>query len=271
MNTRDQYIALVLAADRAGHDPVAKQAGTACKAFAPVCGKPMIIRVLDTLASCEGIQFTLLCGPPKSLLPECPELEQRIKDGRVRWVENMNSPSRSAAEGLAQVDQNARILLTTADHALLNPEIVEYFLRASINLECDATVGVVRYETIQNKFPSGKRTVIRLSDGNFCGCNLFTFNPQGRGLVSFWQQAEVLRKRPWRLINRLLGWRAVWAYLFRYLTLENALKSISDKTDIRLSPIILPFPEAGIDVDKVDDLLLVESILTSPVSPRSPS
>jgi hypothetical protein len=89
--------------------------------------------------------------------------------------------------------------------------------------------------------------------------------------VSFWQQAEVLRKRPWRLINRLLGWRAVWAYLFRHLTLENALKSISDKTDIRLSPIILPFPEAGIDVDKVDDLLLVESILTSPVSPQSPS
>jgi GTP:adenosylcobinamide-phosphate guanylyltransferase len=270
MNNNDQYIALVLAADRTGHDSVAEQAGTACKAFVPVGGKPMIIRVLDALADCERIQSTLLCGPPGSLLPECRELEQRVKNGQVSWIENLDTPARSAAKGLIQVDESRSVLLTTADHALLTSEVVEYFLQASSRSECDATVGVIRYETIQSKFRDSQRTVIRLRDGNFCGCNLFTFNPRGRALVTFWQQAERLRKRPWQLVNRVLGWRAVWAYLLGYLTLDRALQNISDKTGIRLQPVILPFPEAGIDVDKVDDLLLVESILAGSASIHSP-
>ncbi len=262
----ERYIALVLAADRHAHDPVARQTGAACKAFAPVCGKPMIIRVLDALTGCKKIQSVLLCGPPESLLPACRELEQRIGTGQADWVGNQDSPARSAARGLAQINGRYRVLLTTADHALLTPEIVEYFLQASDRLECDVTVGVIRYETLQSKYGSSRRTVIRLRDGDFCGCNLFTFNFRGRELVTFWQQAERLRKRPWRLISRILGWRAVGAYLFGSLTLDRALQAISDKTGVRVQPVILPFPEAGIDVDKVEDLLLVESVLTPPVS-----
>lgn len=266
MSNKEQYIAVVLAADRAGVDPVAQHAGTACKAFAPIGGRPMILRVLDALAGCARIQSTLLCGPPAALLPECRELSEWIAHGRVGWIENRNSPSLSAAQGIAQIDPNVRILLTTADHALLTPEIVEYFLQASSELSCDATVGVIRHETIQSKFPGNKRTVIRLRDGNFCGCNLFTFNSHGRNLVAFWQQAEAFRKRPWRLVGQILGWQAVWAYLLGNLTLSRALESISNKTNIRIQPVILPFPEAGIDVDKANDLVLVESLLTQPVS-----
>lgn len=269
MSDNDQFVALVLAADRGNLDPVAQYTGAVCKAFAPIGGKPMVIRVLDVLNSCNQINSVFLCGPPESQLAACKELLQRIENKHVNWVRNLDSPARSAAHGLSSVDMQHRVLLTTADHALLTPEIVNYFLEASRNPECDATVGMIRYETVQNKYGNAKRTVIRLRDGNFCGCNLFTFNARGRALVDFWQQAEALRKRPWKLISRVLGWRAVWSYLLGRLTLDQALQQISKKTGVRICPVILPFPEAGIDVDKVEDLLLVKSVLAKTESPHS--
>ncbi|ABI59356.1 nucleotidyltransferase family protein [Nitrosomonas eutropha] len=270
MRDNDQFAALVLAADRGDQDPVARYTGAACKAYAPVCGKPMVIRVLDALSGCNKIKSILLCGPPESLLSACGELKQRIENKQVDWVKNLDSPARSAVHGLSQIDMHQRILLTTADHALLTPEIVEYFLQASRNLECDATVGIIRYETLQDRYGNARRTVIRLRDGNFCGCNLFTFNSRGRTLVDFWQQAEALRKRPWKLINRVLGWRAVWSYLTGRLTLDQALQEVSEKTGVQVRPVILPFPEAGIDVDKVEDLQLVKSVLAKAISTHPP-
>ena len=255
------YAAVVLAADRTTNDAVASKAGVACKAFAPVGGTPMIIRVLDALAATHMIQSTILCGPPKAILSQCPELARRIESGQIVWTANEHSPSRSAEKGLAEVNEPTRVLLTTADHALLTPETVQYFLRASSAADCDVTVGVIDYEIIKATFPNSRKTVIRLRDGNFCGCNLFTFNHQGRELISFWRRAEDQRKRPWRLIAQVLGWRSVLSYLFGYLTMPQGLKNISAKTGIKVQAIKLPYAEAGIDVDKEDDLLLVESFL----------
>ena len=49
MSKIEQFTAIVLAADRTGGDPIAVKTGMACKAIAPICGTPMIIRVLDAL------------------------------------------------------------------------------------------------------------------------------------------------------------------------------------------------------------------------------
>jgi len=267
----NSYTALVLAADRAGGDPVARMAGTACKAFAPVGGQPMVLRVLDALMGCEQVSTILLCGPPEALLAQCPELEQRIESGKVGWIRNQNSPSQSAAAGLVQVAEDQRVFLTTADHALLSTEIVAYFLQKSIECDGDATVGMIRHETIQHRFPQNRRTIIRLADANLCGCNLFTFNPRGRGLVTFWQQAEALRKRPWRLVSQVLGWQAVWAYLRGNLSLDQAMHTVSQKSGVKVAPVMMPFAEAGIDVDKPTDWQLVESVLADRISVTSQS
>ncbi|SCY09214.1 nucleotidyltransferase family protein [Nitrosospira sp. Nsp13] len=267
MNKTDQFTAIVLAADRAAGDPVAAKTGMACKAFAPIYGTPMIIRVLDALEASNMVKTIIICGPPKSAIPGCPELERRIASGRVIWLPNLDSPSRSADSGLMHIDQNAPVLLTTADHALLTSSIVRYFLGESQKVDSDATVGVVKYEDIAAAFPGVKRTVIRLRDGGVCGCNLYAFlNPRGRGLVSFWQRAEDLRKRPEKLIAQTFGLTPVLLYLFGLLTLDRGLKAVLAKTGIKVQPVFLPFPQAGVDVDKVEDMLLVESVLAGAVT-----
>jgi len=262
MNQTDRFSAVVLAADRTAHDPVASRAGTACKAIAPIAGTPMIIRVLDALEASEMVGKIVVCGPPASMLPECPELQRRIESGRVTWLPNLNSPSRSANSGLAQMDHDAPVLLTTADHALLTPAIIRYFLSESRTMDSDATVGVVKHADVAAAFPGAKRTAIRLRDGGVCGCNLYAFfNHRGRDLVSFWQRAEDLRKRPWRLIAQVLGPGAVLSYLLGSLTLDRALNAVSARVGVKVRTVTLPYPQAGVDVDKVEDMLLVESIL----------
>jgi len=263
MNQADRFSAVVLAADRTTHDPVASRAGTACKALAPIAGTPMVIRVLDALEASEMVGKIVVCGPPASMLPDCPELQRRIESGRVTWLPNLNSPSRSANSGLAQMDHDAPVLLTTADHALLTPAIIRYFLRESCTMDSDATVGVVKHADVAAAFPGAKRTAIRLRDGAVCGCNLYAFfNHRGRDLVSFWQRAEDLRKRPWRLIAQVLGPGAVLSYLRGLLTLDQALNAVSARVGVKVRTVTLPYPQAGVDVDKVEDMLLVESILT---------
>lgn len=256
-----QFAALVLAADRTGQDPITQHTGAACKAFAPVDGIPMIIRVLDTLMACDQISTIILCGPPESLHAHCPELKQRIASGQVSWLPNLDSPSRSAEIGLSHIPNDRPVLLTTADHALLTPNIVQDFLQRSLAAESSATVGAINQNIIAAAFPNTRRTVIRLSDGGLCGCNLFTFKPQGRSLVKFWRNAEDLRKHPWRLIAQVLGFKTVWSYLLRSLTLRQALAAVSEKSGVTIQAIMLNNPRAGVDVDKVEDLVLAESIL----------
>ena len=262
MDERKQFTAIVLAADRAAGDPVAARTGSVCKAIAPIHGIPMIIRVLDALEESGVISSIIICGPPKRALQACPELDNRIASGRVTWLPNLDSPSRSADSCLAKIERDVPVLLTTADHALLTPTIVQYFLAESQKQESDATVGVVTYDDVAAAFPGARRTVIKLRDAAVCGCNLYAFlNPRGRGLVSFWQRAEELRKRPWQLIGQVFGPITVLFYVLGLLTIDRGLKTVTARTGIKVSPVFLPYPQAGIDVDKVADLLLVESIL----------
>ena len=265
MNITEGFTALVLAGDRTATDPVAAAAGAPCKAFAPVCGIPVILRVLDALAASGMITKTVICGPPATALPACRELQARIESGHVTWMANLDSPGKSAESCLSRLDEKAPVLLTTADHALLTPEIVRDFLSGSVAAHADATLGLVEHGSVAAAYPGMRRTVTRLKDGHFCGCNLYALlNPRGRGLVSFWKRAEQSRKQPWKWIGQLLGPGAVLSYLLGALTLERALDEVSDRTGIRVRPVLLSQARACIDVDTVADLRLVESILTEP-------
>ena len=93
--------------------------------------------------------------------------------------------------------------------------------------------------------------------------NLFAFlTPQARGAAEFWQKCEGQRKNPWK-ITRVLGWTDVLRYLLKRMTLAEGLDRLSARMNLKAGAVIMPFPEAAVDVDTVDDLLLVENIVAS--------
>ena len=248
-----RFTAVVLAADRTASDPVARAAGVPCKALAPVGGLPMVMRVLDALGHSREVGSRILCGPPPSALAHSDPLRQLVASGDVAWVANRASPSASACEAMATVPAAMPVLVTTADHALLTPAIVDYFCAAARARGGDVAVAVAPYDVVARAYPGMRRTVVRLRDGGYCGCNLFAFSTgRGRAAADFWRSVEHERKRPWRLMGAL-GWGTVMRYALRRLSLGDGLGRISRRLGLGVDAIVMPFPRAAVDVDSVDD------------------
>ncbi|HNP60724.1 MAG TPA: NTP transferase domain-containing protein [Nitrospirales bacterium] len=253
--------ALVLAGSRSGRDPVAQMAGVSTKVLAQVGGEPMISRVLQTLDQSRTVGKRILCGPSWETIQNNPFLGTLIESGAVQWVEPQQGPSLSVARFLDEQPQEFPILVTTADHALLTAEMVDYFLHAAQEKQMDVAVGLVPYSSVVASYPQSKRTVTRLTGGGFCGCNLFVLcTPKAKRMVEFWSQVERERKHPIRLI-RTLGGLALVRYLFGWLSLAEALNRLGQKLNLQVQEVLLPFPEAAIDVDTPEDLALAEAIL----------
>lgn len=256
------HTAVVLAGDRHANDPVAAATGAACKAFAPVGGQPLLARVIDTLRGVPGIGAIVVVGPTRAVVDSVPALKTLLDAADVTWVAPAGSPSTSAARGLDTLALDTPALLTTADHALLTPAMIEPMLTAN---DCDLAVGLVDYARVRRAYPASQRTAIRLGRGDgYCGCNLFAVNtPAGRQLIADWQRVERQRKHPARVVAGMLGWIGVLRYALRRLDLDNAFARLSRRAKLRVCPVLLSEPEAAIDVDSLSDLQLVESILAA--------
>ena len=71
-----------------------------------------------------------------------------------------------------------------------------------------------------------------------------------------------MRKKPWRLVAAF-GIAPLIGFLTGSLTLDKAFAIISRRLGLIASPVIMPFAEAAIDVDKPADKDLAESILAA--------
>jgi GTP:adenosylcobinamide-phosphate guanylyltransferase len=184
-----------------------------------------------------------------------------INKGTARWSAPADSPANSAYQTLQQLPENQPALITTADHPLLRPEIIDDFLERAGASGADLAAGVTTINAIHEKFPGARKTVMRFSDDGYCGCNLFAFlTPRSHRVANAWRTVEKQRKNPLYII-RQLGLGSVLRYLLGILRMETAAERLSQKLGVTIKPVLLPFPEAAIDVDTVDDQRFVETIL----------
>jgi hypothetical protein len=225
----------------------------------------MVLRVLDTLAEAREVDSLAVCGPSEGLLVQEPELLSRINAGKIRWIPPQATPSASTYHVLEGLSPDVPSLVTTADHAFLNAEIVDFFCSKARASGCDIVVGLASHAQVMRAFPQTKRTSTKLSDGGFCSCNLFAFlTPRARNAAEFWRKCERNRKKPWRMM-RVIGWQVVVRYLLGTLSLEEGLRRLSARMNVKAGVVILPFPEAAVDVDTVSDLRIVEEIIAGRV------
>lgn len=256
-----QMTAIVLAGDRTKADSLINHTPAPAKAMIDLDGIPMVRRVLTSLRDSKVVGRISLAGPEESAVATDAELKRWIDDGEIAWSAPGPSPSTSAYNAMQGLKPEDSVLLTTADHPLLTPEIVDAFGRQSLADDVDVTVGLAPYPLIADAYPGIRKTVLRFSDGEFCGCNLFAFiTPEGRRAARFWRKIEQERKKPLVLIG-LLGWWAVIRYRLGLLSLEEALAKLSKRLGLRIRAVILPYANAAIDVDSIADLVLVRGAL----------
>ena len=261
------FAAIIMAADRNPDDPVTRAAGVSCKALTPVGGIPMVLRVLHALEESLAVGPRLLCGPPWPLLEQAAALKSGVDAGDYAWTASRDSPSASASAAMEQIPESQPVLLTTADHALLSSQIIDYFCGQAGAADFDLLVALAPYELVATTYPGVHRTRLRFSDGDYCSCNLFAFMTlRSRTISAFWRKVESQRKRPWRVFTTL-GWWPVFKYLLGRLSLQEALARISGKLEMKIGVVILPFADAAVDVDTEIDWRLVQQILAEKEQP----
>ena len=249
------FTSVILAGERAERDALRDHTGVACKALLDIDGTSMIRRVINALEAADSVSMIRLSGPAEACVDADAELSGLIAQGRADWFAPGASPSTSAYDMLGRAPRDQPVLVTTADHPLLSPEIVDRFCTDSAATGCDVVVGLAPYDLVRATFPDLKKTVLRFRDGQYCGCNLFAFlTEDGRRMADFWRQVERERKKPLVVIG-LLGVWAVLRYRMGWLTLQGALTLLSRKVGLRVGAVILPYAHASVDVDSVEDYL----------------
>jgi len=222
----------------------------------------MIERVVATLTSVKDIGKVLVVIEQPDILRELPSLAPLFASGYLQSITAKPSPAQSALHGFeaAGAARNGPILMTTADNCLLTPKILEHFL-ASLGDTVDVTAAMAKTDMVKQAYPEARRTRMRFRDGGQGGCNLFAFQTaQARRVISFWREIEENRKSPLTML-RQLGLMTALRYVTNTLTLAQALQKLGKQTGTRLATTDMPFAEAAIDVDTVDDFYLAEKIL----------
>jgi GTP:adenosylcobinamide-phosphate guanylyltransferase len=249
-----KYTAIVLAGSRPGRDPFAAQFGTDMKALIAVAGEPMVRRPVRALLASKNIGAVMV-------LSQAPG---RIADVIPKsWRVAMRHSRGTIAETMLDICTDPAtwwpVIVTTADHALLDTETVDEFCAGSTG--ADLAVGVVERKVLTRRFPKSERTWLKFRGGAYTGANLFVLrSPKVRPVIELWRSVEQDRKKGWRLLA-LLGPVVLIGALLRLLSLDDVLARLGDKLGLRIKAVRLSNPMAGVDVDKPADHTLVEDIV----------
>jgi len=273
------YRSVILAGERPGGSPLSHAFHVSASVMVPVAGKPALGRVMQAIDDSRQSGGGIICGPSAEAVAANEALEILLQQTGFEWLAPASGPAASALLALEKLDHYPA-LLTAGDHALLTGEIVDDFCSQALMagqrqgaLDSSATpdssgtgydlvIGFVPYELVRAAWPESRRTVLKFSNGQFCGSNLFAImNPDGRKALAFWRQAEADRKHPWRIARRF-GFMALLLYLLRRLSLEDALGGLSAAAGCRIGHVKVGFARAAVDVDSIEDQQLAEKILS---------
>jgi GTP:adenosylcobinamide-phosphate guanylyltransferase len=257
--TPEGWTVIVAAGDRPGGDGMAHHFGEPAKALIPVAGESMVSRVARALTQSPNVARIVILAQNTGPLTAKADTQWLSQEPRISFATSAGSLSQSLSAVAGTEIAPWPVLVTTADHPLLTPAMVDAFLKNSAG--ADLAVGFVERKTLLADFPENKRTWLKFSDGFFSGANLFAFRgPAVKYVLEFWADVESRRKSPLAIFRRFGPWLLLRA-VTRTISLEAGLRNAGRRLGVSAKPVVLPFAEAAIDVDKMSDHALAEEIL----------
>jgi len=245
------FQALVLAGSRGGIDPVADYAGVSHKGLILLGGQTLLARVLGALDKAGATRIGVSTA-------DIAIIDALTGFETANPLPAAGGPSQSVHDAASLM--GTPLLVTTVDHALLQPEWITEFL-AKAPVDADIAILLAPEAVVRAAAPETQRTYWRFRDGGYSGCNLFLLrNDTALNAVDFWRKAEALRKQPWR-IAALLGPVMLIRYALGLMTLDETLERLGRAAGVRAAAVRSSYGLAAVDVDKPSDLDLVRTIV----------
>ncbi len=248
------WTALVLAGSRPGRDSLAEHFGTDLKALIPVAGVPMVRRPVEALLASEWVDRVIVVAQqPERIAAVLPS------DTRLSVAASQDTIAATLEAICADPETIWPLLVTTADHALLSPRMIESFCRRS--LRSDISIALVEQRRVLRRFPTARRTWIHFRGGAYTGANLFQLRT-AKSIVAIrvWRNMEQDRKKRWRLLWAL-GPTLFLGTALRLVSVDRVLRRVGKRLGVGIRSVHMRDALAAIDVDKPSDHRLVEDII----------
>jgi GTP:adenosylcobinamide-phosphate guanylyltransferase len=255
-NNSAKISAVVLAGSRPGPDPLLDGTGVSSKALLPIAGLPMLAHGLRALRASPEIGTIIILAQDTAALAAEPTIA-RVEN--ICFETSGQGISHSLAAALSQRDEP--VLVTTADHVLLTPQMVAEFVAGARGH--DVAVGMVERSTLLARYPESRRTWLKFRAGWWSGANLFWLHgPKVQPLLSFWSSIEKDRKKGSKIFAAF-GPVLMIGALLRLFTVKQGIARAGKRFGVRATAVAMSAPEACIDADKPDDVRLIEKILAT--------
>jgi len=252
------YTALILAASRGNLDPLAQAGGVSHKCFIDISGRPMLLRVVEGVMASPRVKRTIVAIEPRSIAEAREILSGLPGAGAIEYVPSQDNIGTSVA-AVARPEM-LPLIITTGDNALQTEEMVTFFCDALDGVTEDAALGLTPASYVLEKYPEGNRAFHRFRDGAFSSCNLYAIlTPKGIEGAQVFRSGGQFGKKPKRLIGAF-GLFAFLLYKSRLFTLRTVLRTLSRGIGVKTAPVVMPFAEGPIDVDRQVDWDLANRI-----------
>ena len=254
-----KYTGLVLAASRGHLDPLALAGGVSHKCFIDIAGEPMLRRVVRAVIDSGRIGRTIVAIEPDSIDEAKAILAPLPGAAAIEYVASRENIGASVS-AVASPDM-LPLVITTGDNALHTAEMVRFFCDSLDGIDADGALGLTPAQCLLDKYPEGNRAFHRFRDGAFSSCNIYALlTPRSLAGPRIFNSGGQFGKKPRRLIGAF-GLFAFLLYKSRRFTLRTVLKALSRTVGLRAAPILMPFAEGPIDVDRPKDWELANRIV----------
>lgn len=239
----------------AGGNPDQLDEHVSCKGLVPICAKPMVEYVVDTLRTCPPIRRIVAVMPDTGRGKWQAKVDDIVvNDGNI--VDNF-------AAAVQRLSGDRRVLVLSADIPLITCDSVLEYLKKCEPFDADLYYPIIRREAIEAEFPGVKRTYMGIREGTFTGGNVMLLNPQtilkNRALM---ESVFDARKSPLRLV-RILGFGFIVKFLLRRLTIIELERKVSQIVGGTGKAVIVEHAEIGFDVDKQTDMQIATARLAA--------
>lgn len=229
------------------------------KALLDVAGKPMVQWVLDAISGTESVERVVLISLPEEAGLTCSKPVTYLPD-QGGLLENV----RGGIEKAVDINPEATHVLTvSSDIPIIKSEMIDWMVKENSGSDLELYYTVILREVMEKRFPESKRSYTLLKDAELCGGDLNMIRSSTvHANVDLWDQIVAARKSVFKQAA-LLGYGNLLLLLSRQLTLDGAVKRVTEKMNITGKAVISPYAELGMDVDKPHQLEIVRTELAN--------
>lgn len=216
------------------------------RALIEIGARAMILRVLDALRATRGIERIAVVGSHR-VLDLCDDIL------RVPCGDKMTQNFARGVSALQTKDENAQVLVCTCDIPLVSSQTFDDFLASARDKKLELSYPIVRRSVSEQTFPNGKRTYVRLRDGEFTGGNAVIVPLRiAHNINNLLETAYNARKNPLGLAQ-MLGPKLMWKFVSKSLSVEDVEKRAIRVLDCHVGAVEMSDATIAFDVDKVSD------------------